>query len=289
MRTHRAAMWSAAALALGVTSARAQAPETVRTGAESAWAQAGLAAPAFKLDIEALKKRRAERERLRRPKRKLFRKPTISPIAPRAAGPLLGSLRLADQLDRHRTMIQRQFGALAWFMSMASDSEFKVQYLTFLRAPTLVLKRIDDLNRLRGDGVVVQIDPQTQYRVKVSINIFSPVRGSTVNLDPVNGTKGPAHKMKTGEVLDAVKANCYVFKANGKELWLAYGTDVDPKTDQLAATRSLLFVHEAGMSSKAWPVPESQLAVDQATAVDLEDTKLTLIRASDGTLKIHAR
>ena len=152
-----------------------------------------------------------------------------------------------------------------------------------------MIKRIDDLNRLRGHGVVVDADAQTHYRVKVTINIFSPVRGSTVNLDPVNGTRGPAHKIKTGEVLDQVKGHSFVFRADGKEFWLLYGTDVDPKTDQLAATRSLVFVHEAGLDSKAWPVAEAQLAPGAAISVDLGGTVLVLVRTVDGTLRIHDR
>lgn len=287
MRTHRAAVWSVAASALLVGVGRAQAPEGLRHGAEAAWSQAGIAAPAIKFETKgAARPAQGPSAGL---ERKLFHEPVLFPIAPRAVGPALGTVNLAAQLDRHRTMIQRQLGALPWHISMASDPKFQVQYLTLFRAPALVLKRIDDLNRLRGDGVVVQADDQTQYRIKVSINIFSPVRGSTVNIDPVNGTRGPSHKLKTGAVLDAVKANTFVFKTGGKEFWLAYGTDVDPATDRLAATRSLLFVHEAGLDSKAWPVAESQLPLDQAVGIDLGGTQLSLVLASDGNLRLYGR
>ncbi len=236
-----------------------------------------------------------------RPPRKLWHTPRVSPAHPSFAGPLLGSFKLAERLDAHRNLLNRQLGTQAWDISMASDPNFKVQYLALSKPDALkgspglagpgafLLKRIDDLNRLRGDGVVVDVDSQTHYRVKVSINIFNPVRGSTVNLDPVNGTRGPSHKIKTGEVLDQVKGHSFVFRAGGKEFWLLYGTDVDPKTDALANTRSLVFVNEAGLDSKAWPVAEAQLAADSAINVDLGGTGLTLVRTADGTLRIHAR
>lgn len=284
MRSHRAAVCLAVAAFAIAASVSAEGPEAIRLSGES-WAGAGIAAAGLRHRFERSWRRRPPR----RPPRKLFETPRLFPFQPGRVNPLIGSFKLAERLDIHRALINRQLGALAWDLSMASDSQFKVQYLTLSRPPTLLLKRIDDLNRLRGEGVVVSIDAQTHYRAKVSISIFNPVRGSTLNLDPVNGTRGPSHKIKTGELLDRVKANSYVFKANGKEFWLLYGTDVDPKTDQLAGTRSLVFVHEAGLDSKAWPIAESQLAPDAAVGVDLGGTKIALTRGSDGILRIHGR
>lgn len=287
MRTHRAAVWSAVvAVAAWSQTSRAQAPELIRAGADVTWRELRVPKPDFTPRAAELP---VPPEQPQTVERSLFEPARVSPFRPEALDPLLGSFALAERLDFHRTLLNRQLGALHWDFSMASDSEFKTKYLTFSRPQTLLLRRIEDLNRLRGEGIVVQIDANTQYRAKVSINIFNPVRGSTLSLDPVNGTQGPAHKIKTGVVLDAVKAHSYVFKAGGKEFWLLYGTDVDPKTDQFAATRSLVFVHEAGLDSKAWTLAEAQLTPDRPVAVDLGGTSVTLVRASDGTLRIHGR
>lgn len=217
----------------------------------------------------------------------VLRRPRLEAF-PQAVGPLLGVMPLTERLDSHRDMLRLRLGASDWDVSVAADSKFEVQYLTFRQGETLLLHRLKDLNELRGDGVVVRIDQRTAYRFKVSINIFSPVRGSTLNITPEAGTQGPAHKMKTGAVLDAVKGESFVFKAEGKEYWALFGTDVDPATDRLAQSRSLLFINEAGMSSKAWPVAETALPAGAPTAVTLENTKLVMVRGADGRLSIHA-
>lgn len=222
-----------------------------------------------------------------RPIEPVLRRPRLEAF-PQAAGPLLGVMPLPERLDSHRDLLPLRLGANDWDVSIAADSKFDVQYLTFRRGETLVLHRIKDLNELRGDGVVVRIDERTAYRFKVSINIFSPVRGSTLNITPEAGTQGPKHALKTGAVLDAVKREAFVFKAEGKEYWTLFGTDVDPATDRLAQTRSLLIINEAGMSSKAWPIAEAALPVGAPTAVSLENTKLVMTRGADGRLSINA-
>ena len=214
--------------------------------------------------------------------------PRLHPVQPLGVGPLVGEFVLSERLDSHRDMITKQFGSQTWDASIAGDAAFKTVYVSFRQKDKLVLRKIEDPNRLRGEGVVLQIDPQTAYRFKVSINIFNPIRGSKLTMDPVNGTQGPAHKMSTGDLLDRIKAKSYVFNANGNEYWLLYGTDVDPKTDQLADTRSFLIIHEAGTSTKAYNVAEASLAADKPTGVSLGDTQVTLVRASDGKLRIHS-
>ena len=109
---------------------------------------------------------------------------------------------------------------------------------------------------------------------------------SFLNIKPVNCTRGPGHDVKTGVMLDAVKARGSVFKASGKEYWLHYGTDVKDDGSGFADTRSFLFIHEDGMSSKAWPLAESALTPDAAAVVDLGGTKLRLTRTSGGELLI---
>ncbi len=222
-----------------------------------------------------------------RPIEPVLRRPRLEAF-PQAAGPLLGVMPLPERLDSHRDLLPLRLGANDWDVSIAADSKFDVQYLTFRRGEILVLHRIKDLNELRGDGVVVRIDDRTAYRFKVSINIFSPVRGSTLNITPEAGTQGPKHALKTGAVLDAVKREAFVFKAEGKEYWALFGTDVDPATDRPAQTRSLLIINEAGMSSKAWPIAETALPEGTPTAVSLENTKLVMTRGADGRLSINA-
>lgn len=216
----------------------------------------------------------------------VLRRPRIEAF-PQTMGPLLGTMPLPERLDSHRDVLHLRLGASDWDVSIAADSKFDVQYFTFRQGDTLLLQRIKDLNELRGDGIVARLDERTAYRFKVSINIFSPVRGSTLNITPEPGTAGPKHSMKTGALLDAIKRESFVFKAEGKEYWTLYGTDVDPATDRLSDTRSLLFINEAGMSSKAWPVAETALPEGAPTAVSLENTKLVMVRA-DGKLSIHS-
>lgn len=216
-----------------------------------------------------------------------IRRPRLEAF-PQVSGPLLGVMPLPQHLDAHRDLLRLRLGASDWDVSVAADPKFSVQYLTFRQGDVLKLHRLKDLNELRGDGVVVRVDERTAYRFKVSINIFSPVRGSTLNITPEAGTQGPSHKMKTGAVLDAVKRESFVFKANGKEYWTLFGTDVDPATDRLSDTRSLLLINENGLSSKAWPVAETALPEGAPTAVTLEETKLVMTRGADGRLAIAA-
>lgn len=209
------------------------------------------------------------------------------PAMEEAVGPLVGSFILKDRLDLQRRLMTKRLGALDWEIGMASDPRFKIAYMTFSRGDQPAIRRIESMDRLRGEGVVLSIDPQTSYRFKVQINIFDPVRGSTFRMEPAGGTRGPTHQMSTGQLLDLVKAKSFVFQAAGREYLLQYGTDVDPATDQLAATRSLLILHEEGLGSKAWPVPEASLQPDAPKAVSLDGTWVTLLRTSDGWLRIH--
>ncbi|MDE2292787.1 MAG: hypothetical protein KGL53_11955, partial [Elusimicrobia bacterium] len=157
----------------------------------------------------------------------------------------------------------------------------------FRQGGRTVLSRINNLNDLRNSGVVADLAPGVAYRFRVSINIFNPVRGSTLHITPEPGTSGQSYSMSTGDLLDAVKANSYVFDAGGEEYWLLYGTDVDPNTDQLASTRSFLFIHENGLSSRAWPVAETSLPVDAPRSVTLDQTSIVAKRASDGFLYLY--
>ncbi len=219
-----------------------------------------------------------------------------APLSPTAFSPLatvgkqVARVVLAAQLDKQRALIARQLGAKPWDIGVATDASMKAYYLTFTpaaQAAPVALAPVGELKRLTDDaGVNARVDAGTVYNFKVSINLFSPVRGSTLHVKPAPGTSGPGHDVKTGVLLDAVKARSAVFKASGKEYWLQYGTDVDAKGTGFADTRSFLFIHENGTSSKAWPLAESSLRPGVAGVVDLGGTKLSLVRTAGGELLV---
>lgn len=205
----------------------------------------------------------------------------------RAPGAVVGKAVLSALKSANRRVTARQFGARTLDLGIVSDASFKNKYLTFSDAKATALAPMGDLNRLRGAGVDARVDAKTVYNFKVVVNIFSPVRGSTLKMTPVQGTAGPAHDMKTGALLDAIKAKSLVFKAKGQELLLSYDADVLPDGSGFAATNSFLFTKEDGLSSKAWPLAEAKLPLDASAVVDLGGIKLTLTRTSAGELVIR--
>jgi len=212
----------------------------------------------------------------------------LKPMRPSAApGAVVGTAVLSKLKSANRHVTTRQFGARALDLGIASDASFANKYFTFSDAKTTSLAPLGDMNRLRGEGVNARVDARTVYNFKVVVNIFSPVRGSTLKMTPVQGTSGPAHDMKTGALLDAIKAKSFIFKAKGQELLLSYDADVLPDGSGFAATNSFLFTKEDGLSSKAWPLNESKLPLDAPAVVDLGGIKLTLTRTSAGQLVIR--
>lgn len=212
----------------------------------------------------------------------------LKPMRPsRAPGAVVGKVVLSQLKSANRRVTSRQFGARTLDLGIASDASFATKYLTFTDAKATTLAPLGDMNRLRGKGVDARVDARTVYNFKVSVNIFSPVRGSTLKMTPVQGTAGPKHEMKTGALLDAIKAKSFIFKAKGVELLLSYDSDVLPDGSGFAGTNSFLFTKEDGLSSKAWPLAESKLPLDTAASVDLGGIKLVLTRTSAGELIIR--
>lgn len=210
-----------------------------------------------------------------------FLDPKAAPILDRSQlGASLGSFRLAEQLDRHASLLHLKLGSRSWDVSVAGDAGFSRYYVTLRDGADVRVAPLGDLNRLRQEGVDVQVEPGVVYNVHVSINIFNPVRGSTLEIRPANGTDGPEYDYKTGAILDAVRARSYVFTADGAEYWTLYGTDVDAATGGLAKTRSFLFVQLDGLSTKAWPVAEAALPVGRPQRVVLR-SDLALTRTAD--------
>lgn len=208
--------------------------------------------------------------------------PNLHPQDPAGAlGATVGRFALAGQLDRHRDVLKKQLGGSNWDIGVAGDAAYKTWFLTFRQNQKLIIAPLGDLNRLRGDGIDVTIEPGLVYNFHVSINIFNPVRGSTLEITPTQGTQGPGYDdIKTGVILDSIKAHSYVFKADGVEYWTLYGTDVDPATNKLADTRSFAFIHLNGMNSKVWPVGEGSLPLNASTAATFGDNKYVLTRTA---------
>ena len=230
----------------------------------------------------------AVEESAEEPREPVLRRPTFIEIGPQVeVGPLLGAFALAERLDSHSDLYTLQLGAKTYDISLASDPTFDVQYLSFRREDQQILHRIKNVNDLRGKGVNVRLDEATVYNFKVKANIFSPARGSTLKVTPVNGTQGPSHSIKTGNILDAVERESFVFKTGGKEFWLLYGTDIDPATDQPTDTRSFLIIHEEGLSSKAWPIAEGRVEAGKPLVVGLGDTQIALVKTLSEQLRIH--
>lgn len=201
------------------------------------------------------------------------------------AGPKVGQVKLADLLDRHRNLVTRPLGGQPWDISLAGDSTFDKKFFTFAQPDKLVIAPMGDPR----EGVDVTIAPGVVYNFRIVIEYFNPIRGSTLHIKPVQGTQGASHEIKTGVLLDAIKSKSYVFRANNKEYWLLHGTDVDPATNTLATTKSLLFFHLNGTSSKGWPIAESSLKDGQGVAVNLGGTNLVLLRTPEGELLIHTQ
>ena len=210
------------------------------------------------------------------------------PMRPAAApGAVIARASLPALFKSNRRILTKQFGARTLDLGISANAAFTEKYFTFSDPKTTTLAALGDLNRLRGAGVNARIDAKTVYNFKVSVNIFSPVRGSTLKITPIQGTAGPEHKLKTGALLDATRARSFVFKAKSVELWLSYDADVLPDGSGFADTRSFLFTKEDGLSSKAWPLAEAKLPLDATVTVDLGGLKLNLTRTSAGELIIR--
>jgi hypothetical protein len=207
------------------------------------------------------------------------------PRSDKSYGAPLAGFKLAERLDAHRGLLPLTLGGSAWNMSMAADAGLTTGFFTFQRGNALVIHRLD-IDEIRKTGSVYRLDASTVYRFKLEVSLLNPIRGSEFRLTPEQGTQGPKLKVKTGQILDALRAGSVVFELDGKEYWVLYGTDVDPGTGALAKTRSLLFIREAGLGTKAWPVAEASLAPDKPSGVSLGDARIVLVKGSDGVLRI---
>jgi hypothetical protein len=205
-----------------------------------------------------------------------------------ALGAVLVKFDLSSQLDKNLHVTNDKFGSRPLDLGLATDSAFKKFFFTFTDRTATTLGAIGDLGQLRGNGVNIRIDGSTVYNFVVNINIFNPIRGSTLNMTPVSGTNGPDQSVKTGALLDAVRARAALMTLGGEEYWVFYGRDALPDGSGFAPTRSFLFVHLNGLSSKAWPLAESALKPGVPAVVDLGGAKVAATLTASGELQLNA-
>lgn len=197
----------------------------------------------------------------------------------------VGKVLLSTILDKLPVLMTLKLGAKDWYVGSAADPANNGFFITFMSmAKDKIITEPISYDRLKGSGQIVELDAQTKYRVRLSPNLFDPVRGSTIYLEPITG--GPSYKFKTGVVLDLVKKNSYVFKAKGIEYWLMYGTDIDSQNKKFKDTRSFGFVHENGMNTKVWTLAEAKVPENQTVSVALGDAVIRLFRNAAAELQI---
>jgi hypothetical protein len=262
-----------ALLAAFAPAARAQSPEFLRLDAEQSFAAASPA------------------PLLRAASRLRESSATLQPaLQPRAAGPLKGAVlarvTLAAQLDKNLHVTSAKFGARALDLGVATDAGFKSFYLGFSDASSVALAAVGEPRALIGGGVNARIDAKTVYNFRLAVNIFDPVKGSTLEMTPVSGTAGASSSINTGSLLSAVRARAAVFDAGGAEYWLFYGRDALADGSGFAATRSLLFVREDGLSTRTWPLAAAALKTGVPASVSLGGTTVTLTLGADGVLVV---
>lgn len=205
-----------------------------------------------------------------------------------AAARFTARVMLAAQLDKNLFLMKETLGTRLLDVGIAIDAGAKSRFLTFTDASGIALGKIGSLGDLRGRGVDVRIDASTVYNFRIQVgSIFDdPVHKSVLFITPTAGTRGPSDHMTTGRLLDAMRAKSALIKIDGEEYEIFYGRDAKSDGGGFANTRSFLFTHEAGLSTKAWPLAESALPLDVTTVVTLGDVEVQMTRTSGGELVI---
>ncbi|MBI4422648.1 MAG: hypothetical protein HY554_02910 [Elusimicrobia bacterium] len=215
---------------------------------------------------------------------RLFRQVEVFPSAVAPQAPL-AQARLAELLDRNRGVLSAALGPTRWRIGVAFDAAFQRRYFVLSRPGEVLLRRLLPGEKLRK-GIMLEPEKGQLHRLDLDVSLRHPVRGSVLRVDPMPGVRGSSTRFLTGDIIEAAKAAAFRFTSEGLELWLFYLTDVDPKTERFASSRTLLFVHEAGLRSSLWPVPEAAVPVGKPVAVKVEGRALTLVRGADGVLQI---
>ena len=205
-------------------------------------------------------------------------------------GAELGRVNLAAQLDRNLFLVKNTFGSRSLDVGITADPGAKTRFLTFTDGSGTSLGAIGSLSDLRGKGVDIRIDAATVYNFRIEVgSIFDdPVHKSILHITPTAGTRGPSSQMTTGALLDAMRAKSALVTIDGEEYWVFYGRAALSDGSGFAKSHSFLVTHEAGMSTKAWPISESSLPLNTPTNVSLGDTQVQMTRTSAGELVISS-
>ena len=217
--------------------------------------------------------------------------PVLRPLAAgERLGDVLGRVNLATQLDKNLYLMKETLGKRNLDVGIAADPDAKNRFLSFTDASGTTLGKIGSLSDLRGKGVDIRIDAATSYNFRIEVgSIFDdPVHKSILHVTPIDGTVGPTDQMTTGALLDATRAQSALVTIEGDEYWIFYGRDALSDGSGFASTRSFVITHEAGLSTKAWPVSESALPLDVPTSVSLGDVSVQMTRTSGGELVINS-
>lgn len=213
--------------------------------------------------------------------------PSFQVLGARARrGSELGRFNLGAQLDRNLFLMKETLGTRLLDVGIVADAGAKTRFLSFTDGAGTALGKIGSLGDLRGKGVDIRIDAKTVYNFRVEVgSIFDdPVHKSVLHITPTAGTRGPSSQMTTGALLDAMRAKSAIVTIEGDEYWFFYGREALADGSGFSKDRGFLVTHEAGMSTKAWPIEESALPLDQATVVTLGNVSVQMTRTSSGDL-----
>lgn len=260
--------------------AHAAAPESLSAGAAAAFAQSpALLRPAVKASSMLSEDFSFELQPALKPQ----------PAHAGALGAELARAKLADALDKNLHVKNYLFGSRSLDLGVATDAAFKTYFLTFSDKDGTALRPVGELGKLKDQGVDIQIDASTRYnfRAKMGSIFDDPRRNSDLYMTALSG--GPSYDEKTGVIIDAIRAQAIVFNIGDEEYWAIYGRDVKTDGSGFADTRSLLFIHlGTGFTRpKAWPLAESSLTPDVASAVSLDGVQLNVTRTSGGELVLQ--
>lgn len=276
-----------AAVLLVPAAAAAPSPESL--GASAAWNFSGAALSARSLASAAARLALSAQK----PNQPILQEaPGLRRLpAGQKLGSELGRVSLSAQLDKNLFIMKETLGSRSLDVGVAADAGAKNRFLTFTDRAGTTLGKIGSLSDLRGNGVDIRIDANTVYNFRVEVgSIFDdPVHKSILHITPTAGTSGPSDDMTTGALLDAMRAKSSLVTIDGDEYQIFYGRDAKTDGSGFADARSFLITHEAGMSTKAWPLAESSLPVDAPTVVTLGDAQVTMTRTSGGELIVNAR
>ncbi len=194
-------------------------------------------------------------------------------------GDPLAAVDLRRQLDALREAGSLRLGGISWRIGLAADPDFKYFFAAFTRdGGATALCPLSLPRDALHEGVVVRPDAAHAYRIRCKVKLTDPVRGSDVAVWPVEGDRKNAASWSSGELLDLLERRASYFRLDGDDYYVAYLSDVDPRTGRATGTRSFLFFHERRFSAHAWVLAEKDVPTDRPLAVKLGDVGVAVLR-----------